>query len=108
MRLPKGLVLQRCDFQPRGPCEHTGKAGNEVHICFHDLSKAYDCVNRPLAWEHFSGLGFLQEWYSSPKTFMTTLCVQCKQTGADKAAGFGFPQALSKAMYLTHACGSCL
>ena len=57
-----------------------------------------DCINRPLAWEHFSSLGFLQEWHSSPKTFMTTLRVQCKQTGADKAAGFRFPHALSKVM----------
>ena len=86
MWLPKGLFCNDAIFSREDPCEHTGKAGNELHIRFIDLSKAYDSVKRPLAWELFSSVGFLQEWYSSSKTFMTTLCVQCKQTRADRAA----------------------
>ena len=30
----------------------------DLHTCFIDLSKAYDSVDRPLAWELFSSLGF--------------------------------------------------
>ena len=60
----KGLFCNDAIFSLEGPCEHTGKAGNELHICFIDLSKAKDSVDRPLAWELFSSLGFLQEWYS--------------------------------------------
>ena len=30
----------------------------EFHACFIDLSKVVDSVDRPLAWEHFTCLGF--------------------------------------------------
>ena len=51
------------------------QAMNDLPTCFIDLSKAYDSVDRPLARELFSSLGFLQRCYSSSKTCMTTLCV---------------------------------
>ena len=81
-------------FSLKGLCELIGRTGNDLHTCFIDLSKAYDSVDMPLAWELFSSLGFgtfsavwdfLQRCYSSSKTCMTTLCVRCKQTRADKA-----------------------
>ena len=36
----------------------TGAIRHKIHTCFIDLSKAYDSVDRRLAWELFESLGF--------------------------------------------------
>ena len=66
----KGLLLEgQCGFRKGRSCndaifslnglaELTHKTGNELHACFIDLSKAYDSVDRPLAWELFGSMGF--------------------------------------------------
>ena len=54
----KGRSCNDAIFSLKGLCELTGKTGNDLHTCFIDLSKAYDSVDRPLAWELFSSLGF--------------------------------------------------
>ena len=45
-------------FSLNGLSELTKKTGNKLHACFIDLSKAYDSVDRPLAWELFGSMGF--------------------------------------------------
>ena len=69
-RWAEGLLLEaQCGFRKgrscndaiyslNGLCELTRKTGNELHACFIDLSKAYDSVDRPLAWELFESMGF--------------------------------------------------
>ena len=54
----KGRSCNDAIFSLNGLCELTSKTGNELHACFIDLSKAYDSVDRPLAWELFDSLGF--------------------------------------------------
>ena len=39
-------------------CELTGGTSNEFYASFIDPSKAYGSVDRPLAWELFTSLGF--------------------------------------------------
>jgi hypothetical protein len=110
-RWAEGLLLEgQCGFQKGRSCnnaifslnglgELTGKTGNELHACFVDLSKAYDSVDRPLAWERLlAAWDFLQRCYGSSRTYMTTPYVQCKQTKKGRAAGSRSPQASSKVM----------
>ena len=54
----KGRSCNDAIFSLNGLCELTTRTGNELHACFIDLSKAYDSVDRSLAWELFTCLGF--------------------------------------------------
>ena len=54
----KGRSCNDAIFSLNGLAELTHKTGNELHACFIDLSKAYDSVDRPLAWELFGSMGF--------------------------------------------------
>ena len=54
----KGRSCNDAIISLKGVCKLTGKAGNDIHTCFIDLSKAHDSVDRPLAWELCSSLGF--------------------------------------------------
>ena len=54
----KGRSCNDAIFSLNGLCELTSRTGNELHACFIDLSKAYDSVDRSLAWELFTCLDF--------------------------------------------------
>ena len=50
----KGRSCNDAIFSLNGLAELTHKTGNELHACFVDLNKAYDSVDRLLAWELIS------------------------------------------------------
>ena len=54
----KGSSCNDAIFSLKGVCELTSKAGHEIHTYFINLSKAYDSVDKRLAWELFESLRF--------------------------------------------------
>ena len=91
----EGLLLEgRCGFRKGRSCndailslnglaELTHKTGNELHACFIALSKAYDSIDRPFAWELFSSMGFPQKMLQLIKDLHTnTTCAM--QADKDK------------------------
>lgn len=49
--------MQRCISSHNWLCELTGRIVIELQICFIDLSRAYNSVDMPLAWELPTFLG---------------------------------------------------
>ena len=99
VRIPKGQILQRFSASRAYASLQARQAMNSTLA---SLTSAKPMIllsiDRPLAWELFSSLGFPPKMLQLIKDLMTTLCVQCKQTRADRAAGSRFTQALSKVM----------